>query len=215
MVKGIIFDLDGTLLDTSRDICKVLNDSLKKFSLPTLTLELTLTYVGNGAKKLVERAVGKRIDLFDEVYTDYLVNFSNCDNALTRLYEGEAETLTNLGKKGVRFAIVSNKPQGATDRVYSKFLSSFGFCEVLGQTEYYALKPDPASSLAALKGLNVKKEECIYVGDGETDVLTAKNCGLKCVSVLWGFRTREQLEKAGATCFAENFYELERIIDFS
>lgn len=213
MIKAIIFDLDGTLLDTSGDIQYVLNSSLQKFSLPTLSMKKTMEFVGDGARKLIERAVGQRQDLTDTVYADYMENFVRCDNSRTKLFDGEAETLKWLKEKGIRLAIISNKPQRATERVYDKFLSIYGFCEVLGQTEYYPLKPDPASTLAVLARLGVSGQECLYVGDGDADVATAKAAGLKCLSVLWGFRSREQLERAGATAFAEDFSSLEKFIE--
>lgn len=215
MIRAVIFDLDGTLLDTSRDIHIVLNSTLANFSLPLLTMEKTMEYVGDGARKLVERAIAPRGDLLEEVYADYMERFVNCDNSHTLLFQGEAEALNKLKELGLKLAIVSNKPQEATDRVYGKFLEKFQFSEVLGQTEYYPLKPDPTSTLAILKHLGVSQEECLYVGDGDADVLTARNAGIPCVSVLWGFRTRKQLKKVGAEIFAESFSELEKIIENS
>lgn len=212
MIRAVIFDLDGTLLDTSQDIHSVLNTSLAKFSLPLLTMEKTMEFVGDGAKKLIERAVAPRFELTEEVYLDYMDRFVHCNNSHTKLYEGERETLKNLAAQGLRFAIISNKPQEATDRVYDSFLKDFHFCEVLGQTEYYPLKPDPASTLAVMARLGVSREQCVYVGDGDADVLTAKNAGIPCISALWGFRRKDQLIKAGADLFAESFAELEKIL---
>ncbi|MDE6505058.1 MAG: HAD family hydrolase [Clostridia bacterium] len=213
MYKLIIFDLDGTLLDTSRTIRSVLNDSLKKFSLPPISLEKTIEFVGNGAKKLVERAVGgQRKELCESVYTDYSKNFANCNNSLTSLYSGASEALRRFGKAGVILAIVTNKPEQATLRVYEEFLSEYGFSAVVGQSEHAPLKPNPASTLKIIQDCGLKHEECLFVGDGETDVQTAANAGIKCVSALWGFRTREQLRTAGATLFAKNFNELEKIV---
>lgn len=212
MIKAIIFDLDGTLLDTSRDIHAVINTSLSRFNLPQISYEDTLKFVGNGAKKLVERAVGERKDMLQEVYSDYAERFANCDNEHTCLYPQEAETLKKFKEAGIRLAIVSNKPQRATERVYVKFLSNYKFSIVLGQTEYYPLKPNPASTNHIISQLDVACDECLFVGDGETDVETAKAANLKCVSVLWGFRSKEQLKKAGAENFIEKFSELENYV---
>lgn len=212
MIKAVIFDLDGTLLDTSHDIHAVINASLTKFGLPQISYESTLKFVGNGAKKLVERAIGERTDTLQEVYADYSERFANCNNELTSLYPQEAETLKKFKDAGIRLAIVSNKPQRATEHVYAKFLSNFGFSIVFGQTEYYPLKPNPASTCAILNKLDVSTDECIFVGDGETDVQTAKAANIKCVSVLWGFRTMEQLKEAGAENFAQKFSDLESFI---
>ena len=212
MVKAILFDLDGTLLDTSHDIHKVINESLQRFELAKISYEDTLKFVGNGAKKLVERAVGERADMLQKVYSDYAERFSNCNNGLTCLYPEEAETLKKFKEAGILLAIISNKPQRATERVYAKFLSNFGFNIVLGQTEYYPLKPNPASTYAILNKLGVSADECLFVGDGEPDVETAHAAKIKCVSALWGFRTKEQLIRAGAENFAEKFSDLERYV---
>jgi len=212
MIKALIFDLDGTLLNTARDIQTVINASLKKFSLPEISFEQTLRFVGNGAKKLVERAVGERLDLAEEVYRDYSVNFANCDNKYATLYQGEEQALLKFKAANIKMAIVTNKPQDATMRVFDQYLVKFGFSEVLCQTEIHPLKPDPASTLEVIARFGVEKSDCLFVGDGETDVQTAKNAGIKCVSVLWGFRSRKQLEEAGAKLFANSYKELEDIV---
>lgn len=212
MVKLIIFDLDGTLLDTSQDIHNVLNDALTKFSLPTVSKEKTLSFVGDGAKQLVERAVGEIGGKSEEVYAEFSKNYSACNNDNTFLYDGEEEALKNFSATGIKLAIATNKPKAAGERVYCKFLAKFGFCEVLCQTKEYPLKPNPASTLHILDVCGVDKSECLFVGDDEADILTARNAGIKSVAVLWGFRSRSQLEKAGATVFAESFKELEEIV---
>lgn len=208
MKKAIIFDLDGTLLNTLPDIHAVLNESLAKFNLPKVSLENTRKFVGDGARKLIERAVGNNVKFIEEVYADYAERFANCKNELTCLYPGEEETLYKLKSAGVSLAIVTNKPQRATDNVYSRFLSKFDFNIVLGQTEYYPLKPNPASTLAILSKLGVKSNECLFVGDGEADVATARAAEVECLSVLWGFRTKEELKAIGAACFAERFTDI-------
>lgn len=216
MYKAVIFDLDGTLLDTSRDIQKVLNQTLSRFGLPTLSLEKTLEYVGNGAAKLIERAVpAERSELFDRVYGDYRVHFAACDNKLTTLYGGEAEVLCALKRAGLKLGLVTNKPQDATERVYNTYLAQFGFDFVHGNTGEYPLKPNPALALLAAERMGVKPDECLFVGDGEPDVATAQNAGMHGVSVLWGFRTKEQLAAAGATRFVKNYDELYKLIVIS
>lgn len=213
MYKTVIFDLDGTLLDTSRDICKVLNDTLAHFFLPPISLEKTVEYVGNGAKLLVERAIPQSVKgNFDEIYAYYGKHFAACDNALTCLYEGEDEVLKSLKEAGVKLAIVTNKPQDATEGVYKKHLAKYGFDIVAGNTAKFPLKPDPSLTLDIAKRTGAKISECLFVGDGETDVQTAKNAGMDGVSVLWGFRTRSQLEKAGAEVFVESYEQLQKII---
>jgi phosphoglycolate phosphatase len=213
MYKAIIFDLDGTLLNTSYDIQKVLNASLARFNLPQVSLDKTIEYVGNGAKKLVERAVASDdSNLIESVYRDYSVHFAACDNNLTCLYPGEDEVLTRLKAQNVKFAIVTNKPQDATEGVYKKHLSKYNFEVVVGQSQGVPLKPSPESTLSTIKKLGVKKDECLFVGDGETDIMTAQNAGIDCVSVLWGYRSKSQLSLSGGKIFAENYEQLYDIV---
>lgn len=214
MYKLIIFDLDGTLLNTSYDIQRVLNDALSAFGYPQLSLQKTLEYVGNGAKKLIERAVpeGSNNALFDKIYNHYANSFAQCDNSLTCLYDGEEHFLNRLKAENIKTAIVTNKPQNATESVYAKLLSRFNFDCVLGQSPDMPLKPDAYSTLKIIEELKVDKCDCLFVGDGETDVQTAANAGVDCVSVLWGYRTKAQLEAAGAKRFAQSYSRLEDLV---
>ena len=215
MYKAIIFDLDGTLLDTSKDICENLNKTFKNFSLPEISLEKTIEHVGNGARKLVESAVGERdADFIEKVYLDFSKNYAESDNNLISLYPGESEVLQNFKNAGIKLAILTNKPQRATERVFAKFLANFGFSIVLGQTEYRPLKPNPTSVFEILENFQVENKDCLFVGDGEADIQTAKNAGVDCACVLWGFRSRKQLEKAGGKLFVSSFSELKKIVNF-
>lgn len=210
MVKGIIFDLDGTLLNTIGDIHKVLNECLTTFGLENINVETCAKLIGHGARKLVEDAVGD--GPADEVYNLYARKFSNIENELTTLYEGEEEVLNELQSRGVKFAVVTNKPQRATENVCRKLLSKFCFSAMLGQSGEYPLKPDSTATLKALEIMGLNKDECVFVGDGEADVQTAKNACLKCISVLWGYRNKSQLQAAGASVFAEKFSDIIKLL---
>lgn len=213
MIKCVIFDLDGTLLNTSEEIHGLINRVLNKFSLPTITYEQTVNYIGNGAKKLVERAVpSDNSQLIDDVYRYFTRIYAECTNDHTSLYEGEEEFLNKIKEKGLKTAILTNKPQAAADNVYKKFLQPFRFDLVLGQSERFPTKPSPDAVLYITDQLKVHLDECLFVGDGETDVLTAKNAGMASVAVLWGYRNKKCLSKAGATIFADSFGQLYEII---
>ncbi|MDE6867581.1 MAG: HAD family hydrolase [Clostridia bacterium] len=210
MAKGIIFDLDGTLLNTIGDIHKVLNECLTAFGLENISVEKCTRLVGHGAKRLVQDAVDGEI--WEEVYKLYAKKFSECENESTTLYEGEEDVLSELQNRGVKFAVVTNKPQRATENVCRKLLSNYHFCALFGQSGEYPLKPDPTATLKATEIMGLQKQDCIFIGDGETDVLTAKNAGLDCVSVLWGYRTKTQLQTAGALSFANTFPDILKFV---
>lgn len=213
MYKLVLFDLDGTLLDTVPDIMQTLNLTLRHFELPELSKEEVISFVGNGAYMLVKRAC-KNLpeDEVKKVHAYYAEKFAACDNGNSKMFEGEDELLNKLSEKGVKAGIITNKPQAATLNVYEKFFKKYGFFFVQGQTAGSALKPDPTEVLRAIALCGVEKRECLFVGDGETDVQVARNAKIDCVSALWGYRSRAQLEEAGASTFAENFDELGQII---
>lgn len=212
MKKAFIFDLDGTLLHTAPDIQKNINIALAQQGLPQLSIEQVITYIGNGAAKLVERAVGDRQDLFQPVYDKFTTLYAQSDNALTMLYEGEEAFLQLAKVKGIKLAILTNKPQLATQTVYLQYLNRFGFDFVLGKMPEFLPKPNPESLQFLLQKIGVSVAECVFIGDGETDYQTAKNVGMDYVSTLWGYRTREQLYGAGARFFATSYQQLSDVL---
>ena len=211
MLKAVFFDLDGTLLDTVPEICHTLNETLIKYGYPPLSEAQTAQYVGNGAQKLVERATPKGAPM-SEVLMDFRARYATCANEHTRMYEGALECLAKLKERGLKLAVITNKPQEATVGVIEKFFpNTFDF--VGGDSGMFPCKPDPSLARYAALTLRVAPSECLFVGDGETDVVTAQNAHMRCIAALWGYRSREVLAAAGATEFAESFAELTKITE--
>lgn len=213
MYKAVIFDLDGTLFDTLPDIQSVLNSTLKTFDLPVLSEEQVKSYIGNGARELVRLAIGKEnAHRLDEILAHYKREYALNDGSLSGFFEGEEGVLSDLKARGVKLAIFTNKPHNVAIKTNEKYFAPYSFDCILGQTDELPLKPAPDGVYKIVQALGVKTGECLFVGDGETDVQTAKNAGMDCVSVLWGYRSKEQLERAGATRFASSFARLKDII---
>lgn len=210
--KAIIFDLDGTLLNTIGDIRYLLNDALGFYGLPQITEEQARSYIGDGAKELVMRAMGEGNEaFFDELFGHFKANYVANDNSRSTLYEGEDEALKELSAQGVKLAVLSNKPHAATLGVMEKFFKDYQFVSVHGQKDGEPLKPSLQSVTTVLDELGVSAKECLVVGDGETDIRAAQVVGTECVSVLWGYRTKESLEAAGGKIFVSSFKEFMRV----
>lgn len=212
MVKAILFDLDGTLLDTLADIRAHVNEILRQYGYAEITVEQAKEYIGNGARRLIERSLPPNAQDTEECYLSFKERFSHSDNALTRLFDGELPFLLRLKEAGIKLAVVTNKLQEATERCVRRFFPQGLFDFVGGDTGMFPCKPDPSLARYAALTLRTAAADCAFVGDGETDVLTARRAEMFGVSVLWGYRTREQLAAAGATTFASDFAELEKIL---
>lgn len=213
MYKAVIFDLDGTLVDSVGDIMSVLNATLAQFNLPQITREQTIAYIGNGARELVRLAIGKQNEpMTDEILASYKPAYAACDNSHSAIFPGEREALLKLKASGLKLAILTNKPHAAALKAEEIFLKEYLFDLVQGQEDGIPLKPAREAVEKVTSALGVKSCECVFVGDGEADIAAAKNAGMDCVSVLWGYRTRAQLDKAGGRIFAETFAELTDLI---
>ena len=211
MKKAILFDMDGTLIDASADILVYLNATLKKYGYAEITLAEARRFVGNGAKKLVERALkGKPCDeaTFSKMVAEYNNGYNFCDGSRTTVYDGMSELASKLKKEGYKIAVVSNKPQDGATEVVKRFFPSVGFDFVCGQRDGMKTKPDRECVDFTLKQLGVTTDEAIFVGDSDTDFMTMKNACVDGVCVLWGYRSREELSALGATVFASTAREL-------
>lgn len=197
MKLGILFDLDGTLLDTLEDLKDSVNYALSQYGCPPRNLAEIREFIGNGAKKLIERSLpGKGNDPdVEEVLATYQAYYKTHSQIKTKPYPGILEALAQLSAQ-YPVAIVSNKPDAATKLLCKEF---FGDIYARGESTDCPRKPAPDMLQKAMEAIGV--DSCIYVGDSEVDVLTAKNLGVKCLSVLWGFRDREELEQAGNQYF--------------
>jgi phosphoglycolate phosphatase len=199
-----IFDLDGTLLDTLGDLAASVNYALRTHGLPEHSIDDVRQFVGNGVRKLMERAVpdGANNPLFEEAFATFRQYYLEHSLDTTRPYEGIPETLAALKAHGCRLAVVSNKMMAATQALCSHFF--LDTIEVaIGEHEAEGIhkKPAPDTVIAALKALGVGNEDAVYVGDSDVDIQTAHNSGLPCISVLWGFRDRDFLKQHGAETF--------------
>ncbi len=199
-----IFDLDGTLLNTLGDLCASCNYALKTMGFPTRTLDEVRRFVGNGVAKLIERAVpeGTSAELTAETLDVFRGHYLDHGLDTTCPYDGIPEMLAELKRKGKRIAVVSNKFNDATRQLCAHFFPDT--VEVaIGETSTIRKKPAPDTVIEAMRQLGVTAEDAVYIGDSDVDVMTARNSGMPCISVLWGFRDKNFLIESGATTFAE------------
>lgn len=201
--ETVIFDLDGTLLDTLEDLTDAVNYALGACSMPLRTIEEIRCFVGNGVRNLMLRAVpdGEANPRFEEAFSLFREYYGEHCNDKTGPYSGVMELMAELKKKGYVMGIVSNKIDSAVKDLNSKYFSDY-IQVAIGESEGVQRKPAPDTVLAALQELGRKKETAIYIGDSEVDLATARNVGIPCISVLWGFRDKELLEEHGADTFA-------------
>ena len=197
--KLIIFDLDGTILDTLDDLTDAVNYSLKENQLPLRTKDEVRSFVGNGIRKLIERSVPQdtSVVLTDKAFSCFKEYYSihNCDK--TCPYEGITKLLESLRADGIITAVVSNKADNAVKKLIDRyFCSKFDF--YIGERDGIPRKPAPDSLLEIINNTGADFSETLYIGDSEVDYETSANTGIDCILVDWGFRSREFLEKSGA-----------------
>jgi len=207
--KYYIFDLDGTLLDTLGDLAASTNYALRHFGLPERSIDEVRQFVGNGVRKLIERAVAGQHTV-DDVLKVFQQHYLHHNLDTTKPYDGILHALETLKGRGCGLAVVSNKFDKATKDLCAHFFGSL-IDAAIGENEAAGIrkKPAPDSVLEAMRLLGATPDDTVYVGDSDVDILTARNASLPCISVLWGFRDKEFLIRSGATTFIEKASELE------
>lgn len=198
MVKGIIFDLDGTLINSLPDIAASMNRALEKSGLPTFPEEAYKYKTGNGVLKLTERSIGEHTECFQQVLADYSADYAENCQVGSYAYKGMAEVLQALVQRGISVCVLSNKDQADAEKVLSHYYPTVSFTVIQGRREGMPLKPDPASALAIAKKLGCEPSDIWYVGDTSTDMSCGNGAGMETIGVLWGFRPREELVASGA-----------------
>lgn len=199
-----VFDMDGTILDTLEDLKNSLNFALKENGFPERTTDEVRRFVGNGVRKLIDRAAPENINketkdkIFDTFNGHYKVHCT--DN--TRPYEGIKEVVKTLRGKGLKTAVVSNKEHYGVILLCEKYFPGL-FDMAAGSTDAVRKKPAPDTVLSVMEKLGVPPEKTVYIGDSDVDIETAKNAGTDCISVSWGFRTEEFLKEHGATVITD------------
>ena len=208
MYDTIIFDLDGTLTNTLEDIADAMNRALRLHGLPEHPTEAYRMMIGNGARKLAERAVGEHREQMETVLADYQAYYETHTQVKTKPYPGIPETLKALQAAGVNLCVLSNKPHADTMNVVTSFFPEIEWAMIRGQMPGVPVKPDPAGAQAMVDALCVQPGHCLYAGDSGVDMETARNAGMVPVGVLWGYRDAQELTENGALKLVERPEEL-------
>ena len=206
-----IFDLDGTLLDTLGDLAASVNYAMRTHGMPEHSVDEVCRFVGNGVRRLMERAVpgGAAHPAFEAAFATFRRHYMEHSLDTTRPYEGIPEMLQELKRRGRHTAVVSNKFDAATKELCRHFFPDT-IDVAVGEHEAEGIrkKPAPDTVVEAMRQLGVSPDETVYVGDSDVDITTARNCNIPCISVLWGFRTKEFLLEHGATTLVEHPHQL-------
>ncbi len=219
MTRLVIFDLDGTLLNSVEDLANATNYALERCGFPTHGVEEYYDFAGRGIYNLFRASLpkeipGQNIDEMVESMAGYFLPYYDehkCD--CTKPYDGIRELLSNLSRKGVQFAVASNKYQDGVEKIVAHFFPDVRFMMLLGQREGYPIKPDPEIVSQIMSAdPTLSKEEVVYVGDSNVDMQTGINAGLRTIGVLWGFRSREELEAYRPSALVSTAEELEEAI---
>ena len=211
--KAVLFDMDGTLLDTLEDLCDSTNHALAQMGYPLRGIEEIRRFIGNGAEKQIRRAVpeGTSEGKIMETLAAFRAYYQDHCQIKTKVYDGLLDVLSELKEKGVKMAVVSNKPDAAVKKLSREYFGD-RLDYAIGPSDGVRCKPYPDMAEEALKALGIAKKDAVFVGDSEVDVQTGLNAGLDVIAVSWGFRSREVVIEAGASKIADNASELEKLI---
>ena len=209
--KLAIFDLDGTILNSLEDLTDSVNHALELNSFPTHSIDEIRTYIGNGARLLAKRSLPADADeaTVDKVLADFQAYYKTHSDIKTRPYDGVLSALNTLKKSGVKLAVLSNKPDAATQTLCKRYFGDI-FDYVSGEKTGIPRKPAPDGVEVILNQIGADKCDAVYIGDSEVDVETAVNSGLNCISAAWGFRDEAALKAAGAKCIV---YDVSALLD--
>lgn len=211
--KLVIFDLDGTLLNTIADIATATNYALRTLGYPTHNEESIRSFVGNGIRKLLERALpeDKRCEgLITELYVHFTEYYDRHNTDLSTPYHGVMDLMRHLQQKGIKLAVASNKYQSATEKLVTHYFPNIHFEYVLGQRPNIPVKPNPQIVKDIQLGTNTDKKDILYVGDSGVDMQTAINAEVDAIAVSWGFRSREELESYKPLAIIDDPMDIEK-----
>ena len=216
MIKTAIFDLDGTLADTIKDLGKAMNRMLAHFGCPERSPEEIKAAICYGQREFVRRSLPRELRendvLIEECRKHYAACYDQCYNDSTFAYDGLTEALKTLKSRGIRIAVATNKAHSHALEVMSKCYPDVEFDFIRGNTEDIPAKPDPTIALLAAKETGAAPGECVFVGDSDVDILTGKNAGMRTIGVAWGYRDQALLISVGADTIAHNASELLSLI---
>ena len=187
MIKGILFDLDGTLVYTLIDLNNAINYALENNGLKTISIDKTKEFIGSGIKNLVLKAIDNKIEIFNEVYHDFKKYYHNNINNNSTPYNGVIELLKSLKENNIKIAVVSNKYQEGVEKICIPLFSEYSNV-FIGARDNINIKPSSDMVNLALNKLNLNNNECLFVGDSNVDIMTAKNSNMKSIGVLWGYK---------------------------
>lgn len=210
--KSVLFDLDGTLLDTLDDLADAVNHTMDVYGFPRRTRDEVRAFVGNGVERLIELSLGlpdaHSHPEFAGIVADYRTYYAANSEHKTAPYPGVIALIRRLLDDGIAVSVVSNKPHAATVTLCRKYFPEITV--VFGEREADGIrrKPYPDTVFKAVEALGLEVSDCVYIGDSEVDIKTAANAGMDCISVLWGFRDEDELRREGGTVFVRTAEEL-------